>query len=191
MTFDKSLIPFIFFGIACLYVYSCMNTCSPPMRHVQSKLKMQAYEIKQNDIRDEVVIVTHVAVTYRGSDGHPYFWVDYVDECGLLDQINYSPSIEETDDLGQQFLLLQDAPPPRIIDDTVNRVRSGGLTIFVILEPRDDIPADATPYFERRGDKRHLVLPESVYNDTQKRGGQFTFLDKNGNVLDRFILKRE
>lgn len=161
------------------------------MSHVQSKRVLRAYEIKQNDTRDKVVIVTRAGVTSRSRDGSFYFVVDHVDECDLLAQVNYSPSIGETDDLGQQFLLLKEASHLTVVDDQSNRAKDGSLRIFVISDPRDDLPYDTTPYFQGKGKERRLVLPEAVYEDMYEKRGQYIFLDKDGNVLDRFILKRE
>jgi len=190
MDYDNKFITAIFVGIACFYVYSCLRTYAPPHSHVQSELMLKAYNIKQNDKLDEVIVVTSAGVTTKWDDGTAAFGADYVDECGLLAQINYFQA-KDADDLGEPFLPLQNVSPKKIaLRDSPNALDEGSLGLFVILEPRDDFPADTVPYIKRSG-KRRLVLPARLYNDMLQKKGQYIFLDKDGNVLDRYIPANE
>jgi hypothetical protein len=112
----------------------------------------------------------------------PMAQIRYVDELIKVAQVNYTPSNDDPNTLGELFLAPENMPHPRM--------RLFGITnLCILLEVDKSLSDSDPPYSQLKGERWYLVVPKATFDRITTLEGQFMLLDKKGKILDRFALK--
>lgn len=155
----------------------------PAISENKSKISRywRGFKILKNNSFDGDVIAYDFRVVDCNEIGHVVV-IKYVDELLNVAQISYTQSADPNV-VGGLFVAPDSMPPPHM--------RMFGKTeLCIFLKFNSNLFPGDIPYDEQDGERLYLVVPQATFDSIVNIEGQFVLLGKEGDVLDRFELKK-
>jgi len=142
----------------------------------------RAYKILHNNYFDHDVIALDFNIKECDDNG-TIIEIRYIAEMTKVSQVFYKPYNDDAGDIGHVFIA-----PDNMFYPSMRASGITNLCIRIRVDP--NLSANDTPYDEWDDDRLYLVMPQMTFDSITKKEGQFILLDEEGNVLDRFELKK-